>query len=241
MKNLLITLCARGGSKGIPGKNIRPLNGRPLIAYTIETALRFARERGGADLALSTDSEQIRETAARYGLHTDYLRPERLAGDEIGKIETIRDLLDHSEKSNGRRYDYLLDLDITSPLRTTDDLREAFRLLEEDPQALNIFSVSHARRNPYFNMVERKENGYYSQVKPLDGEFKTRQSAPLVYDMNASFYLYRREFFELGCRGAVTDRSLVYRMPHLCFDLDHPADFDFLEYLLVNRKLDFEL
>jgi CMP-N,N'-diacetyllegionaminic acid synthase len=236
--NILITICARGGSKGIPGKNIRPINGRPLIAYSIDVARRFAAIHGG-DLALSTDDEEIRHSASQYGLVSDYRRPAALATDAAGKQETILDLVQHEERNRGRSYDYILDLDVTSPLRTVDDLDAAFKILQNDAGALNLFSVNPAGRNPYFNMVEQQENGYYDLVKK--GNFLTRQSAPKVYELNASFYFYRRTFYDTPSPKTITDRSLVYVMPHMCFDLDHPVDFDFMEYLMVHNKLGFNL
>ena len=236
----LITICARGGSKGIPGKNIKPIAGKPLIAYSIACARKVADRLGDAEVLLSTDSEAIRACAAQWGLEMEYRRPARLADDHCAKLDAIADALDWAEKKNGCRYDCLLDLDCTSPLRTEDDILEAFRLLETDPQALDIFSVNPASRNPYFNMVERKPSGYYDLVK--DGSvFTTRQSAPKVYDMNGSFYIYRRRFFEEGYRDPNTPLSLVYVMPHRCFDLDEPADFDYMSYLLEQDKLGFEL
>lgn len=237
---VLVTICARGGSKGIPGKNIKPLCGRPLIAYTIDLARRFADRYGNTDIALSTDSDEIRRTAAGCGLESDYRRPASLAGDAVGKIDAIADLLRHREEKTGKRYDYVLDMDVTSPLRNLDDLSAAFALLREDPEAVNLFSVSPAARNPYFNMVERKENGYYGKVKSL-GDVLSRQAAPQVYDLNASFYFYRRAFFERGYKGAITDRSLVYVVPHTCFDLDHPIDFEVLSFLMERDKLGFAL
>ena len=113
--------------------------------------------------------------------------------------------------------------------------------MEQDPSALNLFSVSDANRSPYFNMVEQKSNGYFAQVKRPEGDVFTRQSAPLTYDLNASFYFYRRAFFDLGYKGAITDKSLIYRVPHICFDLDHPIDFEIISYLITNNKLDFDL
>ncbi|MBR1575690.1 MAG: acylneuraminate cytidylyltransferase family protein [Bacteroidales bacterium] len=237
----LITICARGGSKGIPGKNIKPIAGKPLIAYSIDCARKVGDALpGGADILLSTDSDEIRACAARWGLESDYRRPARLAEDHCAKLDAIADALEWSEARQGCRYDCLLDLDCTSPLRTVDDVLEAFRILEGDPQALDIFSVSPASRNPYFNMVEQNPSGYYSLVK--DGSrFTTRQSAPAVYDMNASFYIYRRAFFEQGLRDPNTSRSLVYVMQHRCFDLDEPVDFEFMRFLLEQHKLGFEL
>lgn len=236
--NILITLCARGGSKGIPGKNIRPLNGKPLIGYSIETAQRFGKPLN-ADIALSTDDEQIKEAASAFGIHSPYQRPAHLATDAAGKIETIEDLVLHEEQTRNKKYDYILDLDVTSPLRTVEDLQEAFKSITNDPQALNLFSVNYASRNPYFNMVEQQPNGYYGLIKT--GNFVTRQSAPPAYDMNASFYFYRRTFFEQGLKKTITERSLIYVMPHMCFDLDHPIDFDFMSYLLENNKLGFTI
>ncbi len=234
--NILITLCGRGGSKGIPGKNIRPLNGLPLIGYSINAAKKFSAEFP-AEIALSTDSDEIKVAARSFGVETEYTRPPALATDGAGKVETIADLLEFEERRRGKRYDVVLDLDLSSPLRTHEDLAEAYRLLRQDPNALNIFSVNPANRNPYFNMVERNAEGYYSLVKK--GEFVTRQSAPPVYDLNASFYFYRREFFDRQLRSVFTERSLVYVMPHVCFDLDHALDFDIMEFLLANNKLGF--
>lgn len=236
--NLLITICARGGSKGIPGKNIKLLNGKPLIAYTIQTAQKFTK-RHNADIALSTDDEQIRKVAAEYGLLTAYSRPVELASDSAGKVDTLSDILLFQERSQVKTYDYVLDLDVTSPLRTVEDLDEAFSMIRNDKDAHNIFSVNLANRNPYFNMVEKKENGYYGLVK--QGNFKSRQSAPPVYDMNASFYFFKRSFFGSGLKTSTTDKSMIYLVQHTCFDLDHPMDFDFMSFLISNNKLGFEL
>lgn len=241
MNNLLITICARGGSKGIPGKNIKPLNGKPLIGYSIEIAKQVQSKYENVTIALSTDSEDIIEVAETFGIHTDYKRPDYLANDTVGKIDAIKDILLYAENSEQIQYEYILDLDVTSPLRNLEDIESAFSILESDSNAVNLFSVSDAGRSPYFNMVEQKENGYYAQVKKIQGDVFTRQSAPKVYDMNASFYIYRRTFFDLGYKGAITDRSLIYKVPHICFDLDHPTDFEIISFLMENNKLDFSL
>lgn len=239
--NLLITLCARGGSKGIPGKNIKQLNGVPLIKYSIDIACEFAKKMKSTQVELSTDSEEIKNVATECGLETCYQRPEKLAGDTIGKIDTIKDLLNYSEKNCNIRYDYVLDLDVTSPLRNLEDLSTAFDILLSDKEAYNLFSVSPANRSPYFNMVEQKDAGYYSLVKTLESTVLSRQTAPKVYDLNASFYFYRRAFFDEGFKGVITSKSLIYEVPHMCFDLDHSIDFEFLSYLMENQKLDFSL
>jgi len=238
---ILVTICARGGSKGIPGKNIKLLNGKPLIYYTIEIAKQFQKEYPEVTIVLSTDSSEIAKVADEYGLATAYRRPDNLAGDTVGKIDAIQDVLNWIEENNHCKYDYILDMDVTSPLRNLHDLISAFDMIQENNEAVNLFSVSPSNRSPYFNMVEQKENGFFAQVKKPNGIVLTRQSAPKVYDLNASFYFYKRVFFDLGYKGAITDKSLIYEVPHICFDLDHPIDFEVISYLLINNKLDFQL
>ena len=239
--NILITLCARGGSKGIPGKNIKLIAGKSLIAYSIFLTSKL-KAKWNVTVALSTDDSEIKFVAAAHGVHTEYVRPGYLATDAAGKIDTIKDLLLYEESLVDYKYDFVLDLDVTSPLRTLEDVEKALELMIANSEAETLFSVSKAARNPYFNMVEENANGFYSLVKTnTDGSVMTRQSAPKVYDLNASFYWYRRSFFELGLKSVITDRSLIYEMDHICFDLDHPVDFLFMEYLLQNNKLDFEL
>jgi CMP-N,N'-diacetyllegionaminic acid synthase len=238
--NILITLCGRGGSKGIPGKNIRLLNGKPLIAYSIEHAKQFVKHHP-ADIALSTDSEEIKSIAAQYGLVTDYKRPAELANDVAGKVDAIHHLVEHEQEKRNVQYECVLDLDISAPMRTVDDLLNGHKNFLENPNAYNLFSVSKAAKNPYFNMVEEKESGYYGLVKQGDERFMSRQTAPAVYELNASFYFYRQSFFTANLHSALTEKSLIYIIPHTCFDLDHTVDFDFLEYLVKENKLDFQL
>ena len=238
---ILITICARGGSKGIPGKNIKVINGVPLIAYTIDLAKKF-QKKYNATITLSTDDHKIKKVAEDFGLTTNYERPSFLATDTAGKIDTIKDLLLYEESLLKYNLDFILDLDVTSPLRTFEDIEQALQLLINKPEAQNLFSVNLAARNPYFNMVEENSNGFYSLVKTnTDGSVMTRQSAPKVFELNASFYWYRRSFFDSGVKSAITDKSIIFEMKHICFDLDHPVDFLFMEYLLQNDKLDFNL
>jgi CMP-N,N'-diacetyllegionaminic acid synthase len=238
---ILVTICARGGSKGIPGKNIRNLYGRPLLYYTIRVARQFQELFDDVEIILSTDSNDIMGVANELKLFGTYTRPDELSGDHVGKIDTIKDALIWHETENNCRYDYILDLDVTSPLRNLSDLQKAFSILQSDDSAINLISVSPANRNPYFNMVEKKSNGYYAQVIIPEEQILTRQSTPKVFDLNASFYFYKRQFFDSAYAGVITDRSMVYEIPHVCFDLDHPIDFEMMEFLMMNDKLDFTL
>lgn len=238
MINILITICARGGSVGVPGKNIKEINGLPLIAYSINSAKKFAK-KFNADISLSTDSDEIRFIAAKYGLASEYQRPAELATATAGKIPVIEALKNYEEFKNQKQYDFVLDLDVSSPLRTLNDLLEAFELLNSS-DAYNIFSVNEANRNPYFNMVEKNEAGYVNLVKDL-GAITARQLAPAVYDMNASFYIFRKSFFEKQFKTSITDKSLAYVMNHICFDIDHPIDFKFMELVINENIISFEI
>lgn len=233
---ILITICARGGSKGIPGKNIVDINGKPLIAYSIELAKNLLPQNQ-VDIALSTDDQEIKDVAIQYGLSTTYHRPLELASDKAGKVQTIHHLLSFEEKRQNKGYDYILDLDVSSPLRTKEDVENAFELIHSDKKALNLFSVNPSYRNPYFNMVEQNEEGYFDLVKKLPKSVLSRQASPLVYDLNASFYWYRRSFFDKGLTTPITARSLVYEMDHICFDLDHQDDLLYLKFLIKEQRL----
>ena len=235
--NLLITICARGGSKGIPQKNIRLINGVPLIEYSIRHALAFAKD-AGADVELSTDDQEIALVAAKAGMHTEYKRPSELSGDTASKLDTIKDVLLFAEKTKSKTYDMVLDLDVTSPLRTLEDLRKALKAMEDNPKARNLFSVSPPAHNPYFDMVEENSNGFFDLVKKPEAQMSTRQQGPRVYELNASFYYYRRSFFNDDPMVLVKE-SLTYVMPHMCFELDEMIDYELLEFLLREQKLDF--
>lgn len=237
--NILITILARGGSKGVPGKNIKDLNGMPVIAYSIKAARNFIAKYGG-DAALSTDSSEIKAVCAKYGLATDYTRPAHLANDTVAKVEAIKDLVLYEEKNKNIKYDYILDLDVSSPMRNLKDLSEAFDKIRANEKALNLFSVSPAHRNPYFNMVEETADGLCKLSKAA-AHFTTRQDSPKVYDINGSFYFYKRAFFDAENMKVVNDRSSFYIVPHVCLDIDTELDFEFISFIIKNNKLGFEL
>ncbi len=234
--NILITLCARGQSKGIPRKNIIEINGIPLIAYSINLAKKILKSFN-VHIGLSTDDLEIKKEAEKWGISTTYRRPIKLANDTAGKIKTIKHLLEFEEQRQSILYDFVLDLDISSPLRTKNDIESAFEQMLLDQEALSLFSVNISNKNPYFNMVEKNEKGYYDLVKKLPENFLSRQKSPKVYDINASFYWYRRLFFDKGFNTPITSKSLIYVMDHICFDLDNEEDLLYLNYLIKEKKI----
>jgi len=240
MMNILLTICARGGSKGLPGKNVKVIAGKPLLAYSILTAAKFVDTYSGkAVMALSTDSEEIRAIATENGLQTDYLRPADFATDSISKTPALNDVLLHEEKKHNIRFDLLIDLDVTSPLRTLEDINSAIQVIQNDAESINLVTVNPAHRNPYFNMLEQQENGYFGVSKKPDVPFYSRQQAPKVYDMNSSFYIFKRKYFEGNYTGSLNDKTMIYEISHLCFDVDSLDDFEYLEYIINTGKWTF--
>ena len=226
--NRICTICARGGSKGVKGKNVKLLNGKPLIAYSIEQA----RNSGLFDvIAVSSDSEQILEVAEIYGADSLIRRPDELATDTAAKLPVIRHCVAEAERQHQRTFDILVDLDATSPLRLTDDIRNAVTLLDVSG-AGNVITAMPARRSPYFNLVELDAQGIVHLSKPLITPVVRRQDAPKCFDMNASIYVWRRQvLFETPSLFNADTR--LYVMPEeRSIDIDSELDFRFVEFLM---------
>ena len=226
----IITICARGGSAGVPGKNIRPLCGKPLIGWTIEQA--FAS--GVADeVFVSTDSEEIARVARSFGAQVPFLRPAELATSTAGKLPVIQHLVEWVEAQSGPVAS-IVDLDPTSPLRNITDIQTCFRMLDETTDV--VITGFLADKNPYFNMVELKANGFYERVCQPDKEVFGRQSAPEVFAMNASIYAWHRRSLSSSLWNSPNIR--LHIMPReRSIDIDHEIDFDLVALLMKQKDL----
>lgn len=214
-------ICARGGSKGVPGKNIRVLQGRPLIEWSILQAL----DSGSIDeVFVSTDSPEIADIASRAGAIVPGLRPLRLAADDTPKIPVLEHLVEQIEAS-GRHVDRLVDLQATSPLRTSGDIDGAIALLRDGVDV--VFSAYADGPNPYFVMVERSPDGSAHRVVTPTNEIVGRQQAPRVFTMNGSIYCWARGSLSRGLWGG---RAVIYEMPRIrSVDVDDEFDWEILE------------
>lgn len=231
---ILGTICARGGSKGVKNKNIRDLNGKPLISHTID----FFKKWGNIDrLVVSTDSQKIAEVAKQYGADVPILRPKELASDYAFKLDAIKHIVEFCENEKEEKYDIIIDLDPTAPLRKQRYLDEAFdKFLKSE--ANNLYSVCKSHKNPYFNMVELDEKGYAHLSKHSTAV--ARQKAPEVYSINASIYIYNRDFL-IEKTILHSDKTIVYEMPEIAsVDIDREIDFLFIEFLLRNNLFEFD-
>nr|KXH77324.1 MAG: hypothetical protein AM324_12710 [Candidatus Thorarchaeota archaeon SMTZ1-83] len=233
---ILGTICARGGSKGVRNKNIRDLNGKPLIYYTIDVMKKW----GKADrIICSTDSPEIARMADEYGAETPFMRPPELATDTAPKIPVIQHALRFCEKEYDEIYDVVMDLDPTSPIRTTHDIDA---VLDEfvRSKAKVLYSVTEAKKNPYFNMVELDAGGNAHLSKASAGEVFRRQDAPKVYSMNGSIYCYDRNYL-IDAKSLHCDRERVYVMDEVSsVEIDREIDFKFIEFLLSSGSFKFE-
>ncbi|MCC6915660.1 MAG: acylneuraminate cytidylyltransferase family protein [Rhodospirillaceae bacterium] len=230
--SLLCTICARGGSKGVANKNIRQMHGRPLIAWTIAQA----RASDLFDLiAVSSDSKDILRAAGDSGADLLISRPDELATDQAGKLGAIRHAVTEAERETGRRFDILVDLDATSPLRVPADIVAAVDLLRER-NAPNVITAMPARRSPYFNMVEVGADGQVRLAKAPAGAVLRRQDAPACYDMNASIYVWRHDdLFEDP--AIFKPATALYVMPEeRSIDIDSELDFKIVEMILAERQ-----
>lgn len=222
----LCTICARGGSKGLPGKNIRLLGGKPLIAHSIEQAL----ESGLFDcVAVSSDDKAILEASRNAGADVLIDRPAELATDKAPKVPVIRHAQSTVEKQRGR-YDVFVDLDATSPLRVPQDISGAVRLLETTG-ASSVITGAPSHRSPYFNLVEERPDGSIGLAKSLDAPVTRRQDAPATFDMNASIYVWDAERFRTDPRVFYPDTRLFEMPPERSHDIDSELDFRIVEMM----------
>jgi len=220
---------ARGGSKGIPRKNVKLLAGKPLIAYTIEQALQSQYiDR----TIVSTDDLEIADISRQYGAEVPFLRPADLAGDQVATMDVLLHAVQWLEEKEKYDFDILVLLHATTPLRSVDDVNSCIKMLVET-KADNVFSVAEAHRNPYFNMVEAGDDGIATLSKK--GGYVTRQSAPKVYDMNASIYVWWKDVLK-NEKKIFLKKSHIFVMPkERSIDIDDDLDFTIAEFLCLKR------
>ena len=233
--NTVCVIGARGGSKGLPGKNLRPLLGKPLIAWSIEQAKACPEI---SRVVVSTDSEAIADVARDYGADVPFLRPDVLAGDTAGKWNVWKHALEACEQHYGAPVDIYVDLDCTSPLRDVDDISRAIaQFVSAGVDA--VFSVCEARKNPYFNMLEI-EDGCQRICKPLPRPIVRRQDAPRVLEHVASIYVLSPAYIRRGT-GLLSGCTQGYDIgQEKSLDIDSDFDFELVSFLL-RRRMGVEL
>jgi CMP-N,N'-diacetyllegionaminic acid synthase len=223
----------REGSKGVKDKNLRLLNKKHLMRYTIDQALD---SKLFEHVVVSTDSKKISFLAKKFGAKCWFLRPKKLSTDKSAKEDAIKHAFLQTEKFYNEKYDILVDLDATSPLRNINDIKKSInKFIQEKTNTL--ITVCKARRNPYFNMIEII-NGKPKIVKniPKGKKIIRRQDAPNVYEMNASIYIWNRKAI-INNYPAISSKTSIYFMPmDRSIDIDSEFEWKLVDYLMKNKK-----
>lgn len=228
--NDLVIIPARDGSKGIPGKNIKLLNSRPLIYYSIDAAIEVTEPK---HICISTDSDEIIQVVRDYGIDVPFKRPTNLATDTAGSYDVVRHALDFYEKK-GCIYNRIILLQPTSPFRTGKHIKEALALYQSNLDMVVSVRVSHS--NPYFTLFEQNKDGYLKPSKT--GNFSRRQDCPPVYEYNGAIYIINRQQF---------DRQEPIEFSHIVkyvmseedsIDIDTPLDWEVAESV-IRRKIEY--
>lgn len=227
MKSLVI-IPARGGSKGIPRKNIKPLHGKPLIEYTIDVARQIVPNEF---ICVSTDDSEIIKVVEGYGLHVPFVRPEYLATDTAGTYEVLLHALSFYEQQ-GNQFDNIILLQTTSPFRKAEYVKEALELYSNDMDM--VVSVKPVTANPYYNCFEEDTSGFL-QVSKGDGKLTRRQNAPAVWEYNGAIYIINPESLKKFPLGSFKKR-VKYVMDYIhSIDLDTPFDWLVAEMMLRGK------
>ncbi len=231
-RSRVCTINARGGSKGVPGKNLCLVNGLPLVQHSIEQAIE---SRLFDVIAVSSDSSEILDIAVKCGV-VPIKRPADLATDTAPKLPAIQHSVLQVEAISGRKFDVVVDLDATSPLREVLDIQGAVQLLESE-NLESVFTATPSRRSPYFNQVSLDGRGVWGPVVRPEVPITRRQDAPKTYDMNASIYVWTRD--ALIEKGSVfLSATGMFLMPEArSWDVDSFTDLEFVSFLMEKRDV----
>jgi len=229
----ICTICARGGSKGVPNKNLRTLLNKPLIAHTIEHANQSKLFLG---VGVSSDSEQILDVSMKFGADWLIQRPPDLAHDQSPKLPVIQHCAHKIEKIIGQKFETIVDMDASAPIRRIKDIIEVVKLLENRDTS-NVITGVKARRSPYFNLVELTEHETVRLSKTSAKLVTRRQDSPVCYDMNASIYAWHRSTL-FKSNYVFLDKTRIHVMPEeTAFDIDSENDFELVEWIMKKNTI----
>ena len=222
----LCTICAKKNSIDLKNKNLKKLAGKPLIYHTLKLAVK---SKLFDTIIVSSDSKKILNYSRKNGASLILERPFKICKSNTPKIEAIKHAFNHAEKKLNVKFDYIFDLDVTSPLRNLTDLKKSFQLLKNSKKG-NLITICESRKNPYFNMIKFKGNKIYKFASSKK-KIHSRQTAPKVFEMNASIYIWKRNFL-LKQKEVVNENTLSYEMPlRRSIDIDTKEDWKIVECL----------
>jgi len=229
--NYAAFIFARGGSKALPGKNIKFFNGKPLIAWSIEQALKVSRLN---KVSVSTDSLEIANVALSYGAEIPFMRPKELAQDSSAELLSWRHAIQHFKEIKGCYPDALVSIPATAPLRIAEDIESCLNVYEEGGVDA-VITVTEAHRNPYFNMVKINNFGTMEIFNNPPNPIFRRQDAPAVYDVTTVCYVVSVEL--IMTKNSIYEGNVksVLIPKERAIDIDTIYDFELAEYLARNN------
>lgn len=233
-ENCVAFIFARGGSKGIPGKNKFMLNKKPLIAYSIEVALQCPSI---SDVLVSTDDKEIAQIAKKYGANVPFIRPSKLATDDSNELDSWKHAINEYEKIYKNKIDLFISLPATSPLRSVDDVENCIEKYKEGTADI-IITIKDASSNPYCSMIKNDSMGFSHIVNSHDDsrDYFRRQDAPKVYDMTGVAYISNTEYI-LSSNSIFSGKVKSVKIPdERALDIDKILDLKFAEFLMINNK-----
>jgi len=227
-------IAARGGSKSLPGKNLRLLDGKPLIEHAIQAA---RQSRLLDDFLASTDDQAIADAARTAGAKVPFMRPLTLANDEISIWPAVRHATEQWEQASGRAADAVVLLQPTSPLRIGEDIDGCLRRFWELEADICV-SVTSAHDSPYFNLVEPVEGSvFFRACSPAMLDRERRQQSPPIYALNGAVYVIRRSALQVLENQFRIERFAVYEMPRWrSVDIDTTEDLELAEWLISRTR-----
>ncbi len=228
-KKILCTICVRKGSKGLKNKNIKLINNQPLFLITLKQALKSKLFN---TITVNSDSNFVKKIANNQNVFF-LQRKKRLSGDNISKIDVIKDSLLETEKQYQCNFDTIVDLDVTSPLRNLSDISNAINFFFKSKYK-NIVSGSIAKKNPFFNQVIIKKNNVKIVCKNKR-KIHSRQQSPKVFDLNASIYIWKRENLIKSVNLINKYTGLFKMKPEKSFDIDSELDLKIVKFILKNK------
>tara|TARA_Y100000389_G_C17461496_1_gene522092 strand:+ start:2591 stop:3313 length:723 start_codon:yes stop_codon:yes gene_type:complete len=232
-EDTICIICAKSKSQGLRNKNIKLINGHPLIYY----AINKAKKNNYKYICISTDSKKIANIAKKYGVSVFFYRSEKLCKPNVPKISVWKDAINKSEAYFNKSFKHMLDIEVTNPLLDKKDLLSFSKsFFKEHKKYDGLFCYTPAKKNPYFNLIERRKNGFKLSKRSKNVNVTARQKAPQTFEHVAGLYYFNTNYI-LKCSNILDGKTFAYHVPLLkSFDIDSIFDFKLVELILKNIK-----
>lgn len=231
--NTLCVICAKSNSKGVPNKNIKKINGLPLVSYAIDKAIK----NNFKYICVSTESNKVMNIAKKYGIKVFFKREKKLCEKSVPKLLVWKDAIIRSELFFKKKFNHILDLEVTNPLINSNDLKKFTKsVYKKNKKYDGHFCITPAKKNPYFNIMEYKNNKYTLSKNIGHKKITARQNAPKAFEHVAGLYYFKKDYI-MRCKTLFEGKIFGYKVSLFkSFDIDSLLDFKLVELILMNNK-----